>query len=76
MFFKRRTERVGFEPTDAFTSAVFKTAALNHSATFPIPVIIGHLIKIVKDHLKDVHYANDLYLEDHTLHPKIVLKVL
>jgi len=28
-------ERVGFEPTDAFTSAVFKTAAINHSATSP-----------------------------------------
>ena len=26
---------VGFEPTDAFTSLVFKTSALNHSATHP-----------------------------------------
>ena len=34
------TERVGFEPTDAFTSAVFKTAAINHSATFPGYAII------------------------------------
>ena len=29
------TERVGFEPTDAFTSLVFKTRAINHSTTFP-----------------------------------------
>ncbi len=29
-------ERVGFEPTEACTSAVFKTAALNHSTTSPI----------------------------------------
>lgn len=27
---------VGFEPTDAFTSAVFKTAALGRSATRPL----------------------------------------
>ena len=33
VFFKKMAERVGFEPTDAFTSAVFKTAALSHSAT-------------------------------------------
>jgi hypothetical protein len=29
------TERVGFEPTDAFTSLVFKTRAINHSTTSP-----------------------------------------
>ncbi len=29
-------ERVGFEPTEACTSAVFKTVALNHSATSPL----------------------------------------
>ncbi len=28
-------ERVGFEPTEACTSLVFKTRAFNHSATFP-----------------------------------------
>ena len=28
-------ERVGFEPTDACTSPVFKTGALNRSATSP-----------------------------------------
>ena len=28
-------EEVRFELTEAFTSAVFKTAALNHSATLP-----------------------------------------
>ena len=29
-------EGVGFEPTDACTSAVFKTAAIDHSATLPM----------------------------------------
>ena len=29
-------EREGFEPPDACASAVFKTAALNHSATSPL----------------------------------------
>ena len=29
------TEKVGFEPTDACTSLVFKTSAINHSTTFP-----------------------------------------
>ena len=28
-------EEVGFEPTDAFTSTDFKSAALSHSATPP-----------------------------------------
>ena len=28
-------EEVGFEPTDACTSPVFKTGALSHSATLP-----------------------------------------
>lgn len=28
-------EGVGFEPTDGFPSLVFKTSALNHSATLP-----------------------------------------
>ena len=37
---RNKAEGVGFEPTDAFTSAVFKTAALNHSATLPGYVII------------------------------------
>lgn len=32
---QRVAEGVGFEPTDAFTSAVFKTAAINHSTTPP-----------------------------------------
>ena len=30
------TEEVGFEPTDACTSLVFKTSAINHSTTLPI----------------------------------------
>lgn len=32
---KNLAEGVGFEPTDACTSAVFKTAAIDHSATLP-----------------------------------------
>ena len=28
-------ERVGFEPTKSFDSALFKSAAINHSATSP-----------------------------------------
>src|SRR5688572_24017956 len=28
-------ERVGFEPTEGYPSAVFKTAAINHSTTSP-----------------------------------------
>ena len=30
-----KTERVGFEPTEACTSLVFKTRAINHSTTSP-----------------------------------------
>ena len=30
-----KAEGVGFEPTEAFTSPVFKTGAINHSTTFP-----------------------------------------
>lgn len=33
-------EGVGFEPTNACASAVFKTAAFNHSATLPCEGII------------------------------------
>ena len=33
------TERVGFEPTEACTSAVFKTAALNHSPPLQCVII-------------------------------------
>ena len=32
----RRTEGVGFEPTNACTLTVFKTVAFNHSATPPL----------------------------------------
>ncbi len=35
---KSLAEGVGFEPTDACTSAVFKTAAIDHSATLPLQV--------------------------------------
>lgn len=34
-------EGVGFEPTDAFTSLVFKTRALNHSANLPLEPMRG-----------------------------------
>ena len=34
-------ERVGFEPTEALTSTVFKTAAIDHSATSPLPGVIA-----------------------------------
>ena len=30
-----KAEGVGFEPTEAFTSPVFKTGAINHSTTPP-----------------------------------------
>ena len=33
-----KTERRGFEPLEAFTSAVFKTAAIDHSAISPMTV--------------------------------------
>ena len=35
MVFFQLAERVGFEPTDAFTSPVFKTGAFDHSAISP-----------------------------------------
>ena len=40
-FAKKMAERVRFELTEAYTSAVFKTAALNHSTISPswIPLI-------------------------------------
>ena len=34
---------VGFEPTDALTSTVFKTAAIDHSATRPDCAVYGEL---------------------------------
>ena len=33
----RMADGVGFEPTVSCPTAVFKTAALNHSATHPVP---------------------------------------
>ena len=35
MVTKLITEVIGFEPTEAFTSLVFKTRAINHSTTLP-----------------------------------------
>ena len=40
-------ETGGFEPPEAFTSTVFKTAAFNHSATSPC--YENDLISILKD---------------------------
>ena len=37
----RLAERVGFEPTKSFDSALFKSAAINHSATSPRERIPG-----------------------------------
>jgi hypothetical protein len=33
----KETEEVGFEPTDPFRPSVFKTDAIGHSATLPLP---------------------------------------
>ena len=41
-------ERVGFEPTEACTSLVFKTRALNHSTTSP---------KVHKDYIKNKSFC-------------------
>ncbi len=38
-------EGVGFEPTDTCASAVFKTAAIDHSATLPRGVSLEHLAR-------------------------------
>lgn len=34
-------ERKGFEPLVHFWTTVFKTAALDHSATFPVLIIVA-----------------------------------
>lgn len=36
-------DEVGFEPTEPFGSLVFKTSALNHSATHPTLEQISHV---------------------------------
>ena len=41
------TERVGFEPTDACTSLVFKTSAINHSTTSPGIYILHDIVCFV-----------------------------
>ena len=39
----KKAEGVGFEPTEAFTSPVFKTGAINHSTTPPGTTLgLGH----------------------------------
>lgn len=38
----KKTEEVGFEPTVGCPTAVFKTAAIGHSATLPEIGIVGH----------------------------------
>ena len=36
-YLQEMAEGVGFEPTDACASPVFKTGAIDHSATLPVP---------------------------------------
>ena len=43
MSLKMMAEDTGFEPAEALTSTVFKTAALNHSANPPTKCIIQYL---------------------------------
>ena len=60
-------ERVGFEPTDAFTSPVFKTGAFDHSAispcvkAFPSPdafYIVAHPYKDVNRNSTEKNQKN------------------
>ena len=48
-------ERVGFEPTDAFTSPVFKTGAFDHSAISPC-------VKVHSTQTQDLFYHRGLCL--------------
>ncbi len=54
-------EEVGFEPTEACTSAVFKTAALNHSATLPLGITYNQICGVVKPflRLKGIKFASE-----------------
>ena len=51
----RLAERVGFEPTDAFTSPVFKTGAFDHSAISPC-------VKVHSTQTQDLLYHRGLCL--------------
>ena len=48
-------ERVGFEPTDAFTSPVFKTGAFDHSAISPC-------VKVRSTQTQELFYHRGIYL--------------
>ena len=48
-------ERVGFEPTDAFTSPVFKTGAFDHSAISPC-------VKVRSTQTQVLFYHREIYL--------------
>ena len=53
-------EAVRFELTEVLPSLVFKTSALNHSAT--LPLIAGNLKKILRNHFscQPVHYSHPI----------------
>lgn len=48
--FLNLAEEVGFEPTDAFTSSLFKSATLNRSAIPPKVYSLYFVVKERKDH--------------------------
>ena len=52
--FPGMAERVGFEPTDGYPSAVFKTAAINRSTTSPDgdAAQVGHRQPFIKQKLE------------------------
>ena len=45
------SEKVGFEPTEALTSSVFKTEPLNHSGTFPRSIQPTSKIEYILDYV-------------------------
>ena len=47
-------ERVGFEPTEGFPSAVFKTASLDHSDISPLRVSLGSLHSFPSGRLRNM----------------------
>ena len=42
----RMAERVGFEPTVGFPTSVFKTDAIDHSATSPCLLVRSYLLEL------------------------------
>ena len=57
-------EGVGFEPTDACTSPVFKTGAIDHSATLPETGIIPKLWRVA------------WFLQENSVRQKNLLKIV